>query len=132
MHFFRESIDGRITRNENVSTLNRQRQSPHERHLSWQKLLFPQDFTRTSTSTIFRYTSSIPLIQTFVFRVTFPTLLRRSLLSALFFSSSFFHILLLVRFLTIQFVVVRSFELVEEVLDDFRKGNFSINEDEVN
>lgn len=39
-----------------------------------------------STSTIFRYTSSIPLIQTFVFRVTFPTLLRRSV--SFFFSFS--------------------------------------------
>lgn len=30
-----------------VSTSSRQRQSPHERHLPWQRLLFPQDFTRT-------------------------------------------------------------------------------------
>lgn len=75
-----------------------------------------------STSTIFRYTSSIPLIQTFVFRVTFPTLLRRSVS---FFFLFLFFFLYLVRFLTIQFIVVRSFLLPR---DSRRKKKFEFRE----
>lgn len=50
-----------------------------------QRLLFPRDFTRASAPTIFPYASPIELVQTFVFRVTFPT-------TTFFFFFFFFHL----------------------------------------
>lgn len=106
-----------------VSTSSRQRQSPHERHLPWQRLLFPQDFTRT----FHLYDFSIHIVDPAHpnFRIPRYVSDAAASLGFFFFFLFLFFFLYLVRFLTIQFIVVRSFLLRR---DSRRKKKFEFRE----